>query len=74
MELKPETKLKDLLAEYPWLIDDAVKLDARFRALRSPLAKALIGRADVAEAGRRVGVDTETVITKIEELIRDHKP
>ncbi len=73
MKLTKDTKLKELLAAYPWLIDEAVKIDGRFRALRSPLAKALIARADIAEASRRTGVDADTIIEKIEELIRNHK-
>ncbi|MBR5381447.1 MAG: DUF1858 domain-containing protein [Oscillospiraceae bacterium] len=73
MKLTQETKLKDLLAAYPWLIDEAVKLDGRFRALRSPLARRLIAKADIAEASRRTGVDTETIIAAIEDMVRNHR-
>ena len=73
MELTKDTRLRDLLNAYPWLIDEAVKLDGRFRALRSPLGKALIGRADIAEASRRTGIDADTIIEKIEEMIQNHK-
>ncbi len=73
MKLTKNTKLKDLLAAYPWLIDEAVKIDRRFSALRSPLGKLLIARADIAEASRRTGIDTETIIENIEEMIRNHE-
>ena len=72
MQLTKNTKLKDILAAYPWLIDDAAAIDSRFGALRSPLGRALIGRADIAEAARKVGVTPEEVIEKIEELIANH--
>ncbi len=72
MNLTKETKLKELLAAYPWLIDEAVKRDSRFRALRSPLARRLIAKADIAEASRRTGVDAETIIAAIEEMIQNH--
>ena len=72
MRLTNDTKLKDVLDAYPWLIDEAVKIDSRFRALRSPLGRALIARADVAEAARKVGVSPEEVIRQIEGLIANH--
>ena len=73
MELTKDTKLKDLLAAYPWLIDEAVKIDGRFRALRSPLGRMLIARADIAEASRRTGVGTDEIIRAIEEMIANHR-
>ena len=72
MKLTKETRLKDLLAAYPWLIDEAVKLDERFQALRSPLGRLLIAKADIAEASRRIGIDADTIIHAIEEMIRNH--
>ena len=70
MKLTKDTKLKDILAAYPWLIDEAVKRDGRFKALRSPLGKLLIAKADIAEAARRTGIDAETIIDNIETMIR----
>ena len=73
MELTKDTKLKDILKEYPWLIDEAVKLDGRFKALRSPLGKLLLAKADVAEASRRTGIDAQEIIDNIEAMIRAHE-
>ena len=73
MNITKDTKLKELLKAYPWLIDDAIAIDPAFRALRSPLARALIARADVTEAAKKVGVTPDEVIEKIEELIAKHK-
>ena len=73
MQITNDTKLKELLKEYPWLIDEAVKLDPAFRALRSPLARALIARADISEASRRTGIDTDTIIAEIEKMIAKHE-
>ncbi len=73
MNLTEKTKLKDILAAYPWLIDEAVKIDGRFRALRSPLGRLLIAKADVAEASRRTGIDTDEIIRAIEDMVQNHK-
>ncbi len=72
MKLTKDTRLKDLLAAYPWLIDEAVKLDERFQALRSPLGKLLIGHATVAEAARKVGATPDEAVETIEAFIRNH--
>ncbi len=73
MKLTKETKLKDILAAYPWLIDEAVKLDGRFKALRSPLGRLLIARADIAEASRRTGIGAQEIIDNSEARIRKHQ-
>ena len=73
MNLTEKTKLKDILAAYPWLIDEAVKIDGRFRALRSPLGRLLIAKADVAEASRRTGIDTDEIIRAIGDMIQNHR-
>lgn len=73
MRLAKDTRLKDILAAYPWLIDEAVKIDGRFRALRSPLGRLLIAKADIAEASRRTGIDSDAIISAIEEMIQNHK-
>ena len=72
MQITKDTKLKDILAAYPWIIDDAAAIDSRFRALRSPLGRALISRSNVADAAKRVGVTPDEVIEKIEEVIANH--
>ena len=69
MNLTKDTKLKEILAAYPWIIDEAVKLDPRFKALRSPLGRLLIAKADIAEAARRTGIDADTIIEQIEAMI-----
>ena len=69
MNLTKDTKLKEILAAYPWIIDEAVKLDPRFKALRSPLGRLLIAKADIAEAARSTGIDADTIIEQIEAMI-----
>ena len=72
MEINENTKLKDIMKEYPWLLDEAVQLDERLKVLKSPVAKALLSRADVKEASKRSGVAAEQIIAKIRELAEKH--
>ena len=69
MEINTATKLKDLLKEYPWLKDEAIKISEKFKILDSPLGKILLGKADIAELSKKSGLGTDEIIKKITELI-----
>lgn len=69
MEITRDTRLSDVLREYPWLLEEAVKLDSRFRMLDSPLGRLLMRRATVAELSRRTGIAEDVLVSRIRELI-----
>ena len=69
MEINTATKLKDLLKEYPWLKEEAIKISEKFKILDSPLGKILLGKADIAELSKKSGLGTDEIIKKITELI-----
>ncbi|MBQ7566682.1 MAG: hypothetical protein IJT18_06140, partial [Oscillospiraceae bacterium] len=60
MTITPQTKLADILAEYPWLLDEAAKRDARLKLLRTLPGRALLRRATVAELAARAEVTSQT--------------
>ena len=72
MNITKETKLKALLTEYPWLKDEIVKVNDKFRMLNTPMGKIMLGKADIAEMSRKSGMDADTSISKLTELIRNH--
>lgn len=72
MNITKETKLKELLTEYPWLKEEIVKVNDKFRMLNTPMGKIMLGKADIAEMSRKSGMDTDTIISKLTELIRNH--
>lgn len=39
MEINKETKLADLIAQYPWLKEEIVKVNEKFKMLNSPIGK-----------------------------------
>lgn len=73
MELNEKTKLKDLLDAYPWLPEEAVKIDERLKIVNSPIAKLFIRRATVGELAKKAGLPAEAVLAKIEEVIRNRE-
>lgn len=72
MNITKETKLKELLTEYPWLKDEIVKVNDKFRMLNTPMGKIMLGKADITEMSRKSGMDADTIISKLTELIRNH--
>ena len=72
MDFTPETKLKDILAAYPWLAEELPKIDSRLGVINTPLGRLLLKKADVAEAAKRSGFPAEQIIEKLRELIAEH--
>ena len=73
MEINKETKLADLIAQYPWLKEEIVKVNEKFKMLNSPIGKIMLGKATIAEMSKKSGMDIDTIIGKIKELISKHQ-
>ncbi len=63
------TKLKDILAAYPWLPEELIRRDARFKKINSPLVRGLIQRFTVADAAKYTGYDAELLLSEFRKLI-----
>lgn len=70
MNITKETKLKDILSEYPWLKEEMVKVNDKFKMLNTPVGKIMLAKADIEEMSKKSGMDTELIIKKITELIK----
>lgn len=72
MKITRHTKLKDLLAEYPWLKEEALKISDKFRIINTAIGRHLLGQADIATLSRKSGLTEEVIIDKIHRLIEKH--
>ena len=72
MNITRETKLAELLKEYPWLREEIVKVNEKFSMLNSPLGKVMEKKATIAEMSKKSGMDEDVLIEKLAELIRVH--
>lgn len=68
-ELTPQTKLSDLLAVYPQLKGDLPKVDGKFKALQTPLARIMIPKATIAIMAERTGRPVNEILEGIRNLI-----
>ena len=67
-----ETRLSDLIAQYPWLKEEMVKVNEKFKMLNSPVGKLMMGKATIAEMSKRSGMDADIIISRINEIISNH--
>jgi hypothetical protein len=72
MEITKDTKLADLLAEYPWLKAELPKVNEKFKMLNTPVGKIMLGKATVAEMSKKSGMNADIIISRINELISNH--
>ncbi len=72
MNITRETKLAELLKEYPWLREEIAKVNDKFSMLNSPLGKIMEKKATIAEMSKKSGMDEDALIVRITELIRAH--
>ena len=63
------TKLKELLKLYPWLIDEAVKLNPKFKVLNNPIGKAFIKNASVADLSKKSHLSEEEIISWLTQIV-----
>ncbi len=73
MEINKETKLADIIAQFPWLKEEMAKVNEKFKMLNSPIGKIMMGKATIAEMSKKSGMEAEVIIGKIKELIENHK-
>ena len=73
MEINERTKLKDILAAYPWLPEALIQMDGRFRIINSPIGKLLIRTATVGDAAKKAGYPVNQVLDELQKLIAKHE-
>ena len=73
MEINGQTKLKDILAAYPWLPDALIQIDPRFRIINNPIGKMLIRTATVEDAAKKAGYPVDQVLDELQKLIAKHE-
>ncbi len=72
MEITKDTRLADLIAQYPWLKEEMAKVNEKFKMLNSPIGKMMMGKATIAEMSKKSGMEVEAIIERIKGLINQH--
>lgn len=72
MNYNSQTKLTDILAEYPWLPEELIKLDSRFKIVNTPIGKMMIKNATLADLSEKAGLSTDELLQKLQEMVDRH--
>ena len=72
MDITGNTRLRDLMERYPWLLDEAVKLEPQFRLLNTLPGKLLVRRATISELSRKSGLSEAEIIENIKNMLQEH--
>jgi len=72
MEITRDTKISDVLAQYPWLPDELVKIDERFKIIKTPIGKMMLKNATIDDAVKKTGLKEEILLTELQKLIAAH--
>ena len=72
MQITRDTRLLDLINQYPWLKDELPKINEKFKMLNTPLGKIMMGKATIVEMSKKSGMDADTLIRKLQQLIGSH--
>lgn len=72
MEINENTRLQDLLDQYPWLKDEAIQIHEKFRLLDNPIVKALVKKSTLRDLSQRAGIPMEQLTSTIRELLKKH--
>lgn len=71
MELNRDTKLKDILAQYPHIKVRLPEINPKFEMILSPLGKIMIQKVTLADVSERSGMDMDALIAGIQNLINE---
>lgn len=73
MEITKDTRLDDLIAQYPWLKEEMAKVNEKFKMLNTPVGKIMLGKATIAEMSKKSGMEIDKLVSRLKTLIEEHK-
>ena len=73
MQLNADTRLQDLAATYPWLIDQVASMDERLKIAKTFIGRQMIKRSTISDASRLSGYPTDKIIEELKKLIEKHE-
>ena len=72
MEFNGNTKLTDILNEFPWLPDALEKLDGRFKIIKTPVGKMMIKNMTISDMSKKINFPENDIINQLKQMIADH--
>ena len=74
MEINGQTKLADILAEYPFMKTGMVEINGKFKMLQTPMGKMMAKKATVADMSERSGMPRSEIVGMLMERFGEQNP
>ena len=71
MSVTKDTRLTDILKEYPWLKAELLKKYPAFKALDNPLGMAFIRKSTIADLAKKAGKSPDELIDNLNKEIEE---
>ena len=73
MNITGDTKLLDLMDQYPWLKEEAMKLSPEIKKVDTPIGRMFLKKATISDVSKRAGIPEEEIITWISDMIATYE-
>lgn len=73
MNVTKDTKLKDIMQEYPWLLDELIKVEPKFKLAKTLVGKMLLKSATITDLSKRAGMPEDELIENLEKFVKEHE-
>ncbi len=73
MEIIGQTKLSQILKEYPYIKKELPSINSKFKTLNTPLGKAMINNVTIADMAKKSNMNIDFLICELSKLINKHK-
>lgn len=65
MEINAQTKLSDILVEYPFMRSGMADINGKFRMLQTPMGKIMMRKVTIADISTRSGMSIDALVDAI---------
>lgn len=73
MNINGKTKVTDIMAQYPWLLDELIKVNSKFKMAKTPVGRMMLKNATVADVSKKSGIDRDTILRELKKFIDEHE-
>ena len=72
-KIDANTRLKDIAAVYPWLMEELPKKDSRLAILNTAFGRAMVKRMTVGDVAGKTGKSVEELAGMLENLVEEYR-
>ena len=72
MEFNADTRLIEVLRQYPWLSEELPKVDRRFAVMNSAAGPFMLRKFTIRDVSRHSGLSVEELLEELQRMIARH--